>query len=263
VTIARRAGGALEATLRQRSTLDDTGHRPWPLPDRSWFMGQTWKHLLFMHWRVEPETLMGVVPPELPLDLRDGAAWIGITPFRVEGLRLRGTPPPPVLSRFLEVNARTYVTCGGKPGIYFLSLDASSRAAVIAARRTYRLPYFRTDASCTERDGEFGFRSSRKSGDGPAADLEVAYRPVGGTLPVREESLERWLTERYCLYTLDEDRAVHRGDIHHPPWPLRAAQAEIGANSMVAGFGLELQGEPVLHYSERQDVVLWTIAPVG
>jgi uncharacterized protein YqjF (DUF2071 family) len=142
-----RPAAALEAALRQRSVLEETSHRPWPLPERPWFMGQTWRHLLFAHWQVEAARLAERIPPQLPLDTRDGSAWIGVTPFGVEGLRLRRLPPPPIVSRFLEVNVRTYVTLDGKPGIYFLSLDASSRLAVSVARRTYRLPYFHSRIS--------------------------------------------------------------------------------------------------------------------
>src|SRR5215213_1072588 len=131
----------LSASYGQHTALSETDHRPWPLPDGRWLMGQSWFGLLFAHWRVEPGELERVVPPQLPLDLIDGSAWIGITPFQVRALRLRLTPPPPFLSVFAELNVRTYVTVGGKPGIYFLSLDADSALAVAAARRIYRFPY--------------------------------------------------------------------------------------------------------------------------
>jgi len=166
-----------------------------------------------------------------------------------------------LVSRFPEVNVRTYVTVGGKPGIYFFSLDASSRLAVSGARRTYRLPYFRSRMSLIESKGVFHMRSSRVSSDGSSAELDCVYAAIGDELPNREGSLERWLAERYCLYTLDERAAVQRGEIHHPPWPLQAARAEIELNTMAAGIGLPLEEEPLLHYSGRQDVVLWTIEP--
>jgi uncharacterized protein YqjF (DUF2071 family) len=222
-------------------------------------MGQTWRRLLFMHWRVEPAALEGVVPPGLQLDLRDGAAWLGITPFLVEGLRLRGTPPPPVISRFAEVNVRTYVSYGGKPGIYFLSLDATSRLAVAAARRAYRLPYFHSRAELDEGGGSYLYRSARISKDGPPAELRVRYRPASRLLPSRDDALERWLAERYCLYTLDDKRDVLRGEIHHPAWPLREAEGEVECNTMTAGFPIELEREPLMHYADRQDVILWSL----
>jgi uncharacterized protein len=252
---------AVATALRQRRGLGATDHRPWPLPDRPWFMGQTWRHLLFAHWQVEPDVLDRTIPPQLRLELHEGRAWIGVTPFRVEGLRLRWTLPPPLLSRFLEVNVRTYVEYGGKPGIYFLSLDAASRLAVAVARRTYGLPYFRARMSLGESDLGFGMRSTRGSGNGSPAELECRYAPEGERFAAQPGSLEHWLTERYCLYTVAQGGTVQRAEIHHPQWPLQPATAEISLNTMASGYGLELEGAPLLHYSERQDVVLWPIEP--
>jgi uncharacterized protein YqjF (DUF2071 family) len=223
-------------------------------------MGQSWLDLLFAHWRIDPEALREVVPPQLPLDIHEGCAWIGITPFLVRGLRLRGTLPVPVLSTFAEINVRTYVTVGDRPGIHFLSLDAASRPAVFAARRAYRLPYFHSEIDLHEGDDGPEFRARRTSTDGPPAEFAARYQPIGG--PVGGEgSLERWLTERYCLYTLDEEQRVLRAEIHHPPWPLRPAAADISANTMAAPFGIGLGEEPLLHFSARQDVVFWPIEP--
>jgi uncharacterized protein YqjF (DUF2071 family) len=211
---------------------------------------------------VPTESLERVVPSQLQLESHDGSTWLGITPFVVRGLRLRGTTPLPRLSSFPELNVRTYVNVGGKPGIYFLSLDAGSRAAVHAARRLYRLPYFRSQIDTSVDDEAISFDARRISDDGPPACFKARYGLTGGLLPPRPGSLERWLTERYCLYTLDERRRVHRGEIHHPPWPLRPAWAEIEANTMAMPFGIAIDGEPLLHFSARQDVALWPIRPV-
>jgi len=243
------------------AVLSETAHRPWPTPERPWLMAQSWLDLLFAHWRVPEEALREVVPPQLPIDTRDGSAWLGVTPFRVRGLRLRGTVPAPFLSSFPELNVRTYVSVDGKPGIYFLSLDADSRAAVHAARRAYRLPYHSSRIRF-DRDGEeVGYDLVRISEDGPPARFSGRYGPQGPELPVREGSLERWLAERYCLYTLDDEQRVQRAEIHHPPWPLREAWAEIEVNTMATPVGIELGGEPLLHFSRRQDVVIWSLGP--
>jgi hypothetical protein len=225
-------------------------------------MGQTWVNLLFAHWRVPEEALRPVVPLELPIDTHDGSAWIGVTPFYVRGLRLRATLPAPVLSAFPELNVRTYVSVGGRPGIYFLSLDADSWAAVAAARRTYRLPYFRSQIEVRQdKEGTTGYDLLRTSDDGPPAYFAARYGPQGERLPIRDGSLERWLAERYCLYTLDDEGRIQRGDIHHPPWPLYSGWAEIETNTMAMPFGIELEGEPLLHFSPRQDVVIWPLQP--
>ena len=254
----------LATPARQASTLRQSVHRPWPPPeDRPWVQGQTWDDLLFAHWRLDEDVLRSVVPPQLPIDTFDGAAWLGITPFRISGFRIRGTLPVPRLSTFLELNVRTYVTLEEKPGIYFFSLDCESPIAVEAARRTYRLPYYRARMSA-RRDGQWiRYSSTRKeSGERPFV-FEGRYRATGSVEQPVAGSLEHFLTERYCLYTLDERQDVRRADIHHPPWPLQPAEAEIELNTM-APEGIELPDEePLCHFARRQDVVAWALEPVA
>jgi uncharacterized protein YqjF (DUF2071 family) len=246
---------------KQRATLREIDHRPWPLPATSWLMGQTWCDLLFAHWALAPARLRPLVPEALELDERDGRAWLGITPFRVSGLHGRGTPPLPWLSRFPELNVRTYVTYGGRPGIYFLSLDAARLAAVVAARRGYRLPYFHAQMTA-RRDAEVvRYDSRRTDSTGALAVFQATYGPSGDRLPIVDGSLERWLSERYCLYVVDARGRPLRGDIHHSPWPLQPGRATIGANTMARPLGLELEGDPLLHYRARQDVLIWPLAP--
>jgi uncharacterized protein YqjF (DUF2071 family) len=219
-------------------------------------MGQTWDELLFVHWRAPADVLRSQLPDGLELDLFEDDAWIGVTPFRVTGLRARGLPPLPLISSFLEVNARTYVTAGGKPGIWFFSLDAESELAVAAARRGYKLPYFRADMQAEWRDGRLRYESRRRGGE-PAA-LRVAYRPIGDVVDVDPSSLAHFLTERYCLYAEDAGR-LKRAEIHHTPWPLQPAEAEIEENTMPPA-GIELLDQtPLLHFSARQDVVIWPL----
>jgi uncharacterized protein YqjF (DUF2071 family) len=238
--------------VRQASTLGETEHRPWPVPDRAWVMGQTWDDLLFVHYRVSVDQLRPHVPDGLELQEHSGSGWLGVTPFVVTGLRARGLLPLPFASSFRELNVRTYVTRDGKPGIWFFSLDASSQVAVEAARRLYRLPYFRADISVRRRGDELLYDCSRD--DGKA--FSASYGPVGDASPPEPGSLEDFLTERYCLYAEHEGR-LYRADIHHRPWPLQAARAQIDLNTMPP---LKLSdNDPLLHYSARQDVVIWPL----
>ena len=251
----------LSAPARQSRAVEETAHRPWPLPPRgSWLMGQTWEDLLFAHWRVPIEAIRPHVPRALHVDTFDGDAWIGITPFRLIGLRLRGVPPAPVLSNFLELNARTYVTRDEKPGIWFFSLDASSRLAVSAARRLYRLPYFRARMSSSKSGDSIFFSSARAERGARPASFAGRYAATGDVFTAGRESLEYFLAERYCLYAVDDGR-VFRAEIHHPPWPLQEAEADIHENTM-APPGIPTDGEPLLHLAGRQDVVIWPLEPV-
>jgi uncharacterized protein len=232
-------------------------HRPWPLPPGSWLMAQTWDELLFAHWRVPVERLRAHVPSELDVDTYEGEAWLGLTPFRVANLRVRGLPALPGLSSFLELNCRTYVTLGGeRPGIWFFSLDASSRLAVEAARRLYRLPYFHARMSGSAPR----YCCARLGADRPHV-WEASYASAGPIFAAQAGSREHFLAERYCLYTTDHAGRLYRAEIHHPPWPLQHAEAELDLNTMPPD-GLEAEGEPLLHYSERQDVLIWPLQPV-
>jgi uncharacterized protein YqjF (DUF2071 family) len=247
----------LDAALRQARSLETLGHRPWPVPARGWTMGQTWEDLLFAHWRVPVEQLRPHVPPGLEVEEFDGSGWVGITPFRLTGLRGRGLLPIPYVSEFLELNVRTYVTAEEKPGIWFFSLDASSRLAVEAARRTYRLPYFHARMSAS-RSGEWiAYECARIDEAGRV--FSGRYRPQGAVFQAEPGTLEWFLTERYCLYTTDRG-ALARAEIHHELWPLQTAEAEIELASISP---IELQGDPLLHVSRRQDVVIWPLERVG
>ena len=224
-------------------------------------MGQTWCDLLFAHWAVEPEELEAVVPKELPLDLWEGRAWVGVTPFVVRSAHPRGLPPVPWLAHFPELNTRTYVTLDGKPGIYFLSLDAARLPAVAAARRLYRLPYFHAEMKVARDGGGVSYCSERRSQDGPPAAFRAAYGRREGGLD-GGEALARWLAERYCLYVKQEGSEVLRGEIHHPAWPLEGAWADIESNTMGEPFGLDLSGRPLLHFAGRQDTLVWPLRPL-
>ena len=250
----------LAASWRQHASLSWTEHRPWPLSERPWIQGQTWVDLLFAHWRIDPKLLEPVIPPQLPLDVIDGSAWIGITPFELRAMRARFTAPVPFLSVFPELNVRTYVTVDGRPGIYFLSLDAASRLAVAAARRAYRLPYFRAEMSIERDAGTIRYRHERV--DSPPAELSAIYKPRGPIFNAAPDTLDAALTERYCAYTLDDHGTVNRIEIHHRPWELRAVDADFDVNTMTEQVGVLLEGEPMLHYAPRQDVVIWPLEPL-
>lgn len=236
--------------------LEFTEHRSWPLPSGPWIMKQTWNDLLFAHWPVALEAIRPLVPKQLPLDVHGGKCWVGVIPFWMSGIRGRGLPPIPGMSRFPELNVRTYVTYGGKPGVYFFSLDAASLPAVWAARRFYRLPYFHATMNSREEGGSIRYSSQRRN---HPAEFRANYKPIGSVRLSNKESLERFVTERYCLYTVRREH-VHRCEIHHLPWPLQDAQAEFERNTMAAAAGIALpETRPLLHFAKRLDVLIWPL----
>jgi len=219
-------------------------------------MKQTWHDLLFAHWPLPPERLRPLIPTQLALDTFDGQCWVGVIPFWMSGIRARGVAPLPGLSRFPELNVRTYVRYGGKPGVYFFSLDAANRPAVWAARKFFYLPYFHASMASKEEKGTVQYWSRRRAG---AGEFRGSYRPISPVQLRDKGSLADFLSARYCLYTMRGNR-VYRCEIHHLPWPLENAEAEIEQNTMTVAAGItQPDSSPILHFSKRLDVLIWPL----
>jgi uncharacterized protein YqjF (DUF2071 family) len=218
-------------------------------------MTQTWHDLLFAHWPVDPGRLRALVPAPFPLDLFDEQAWIGVVPFHMTNVSPRGVPPLPWLSTFPELNVRTYVRVDDRPGVYFFSLDAGNSLAVHAARALLNMPYHSAAMTVVPLTDGVDYRSSRVSGP---AEFSARYGPTGRVFAAATGSLEHFLMERYCLYNVNRRGAPYRLEIHHPPWPLQPAQAQVDRNTMARASGVTLPDRsPLLHFSKRQDVVVW------
>ncbi len=238
--------------------LEQLAHRPWPLPAGPWVMAQTWHDLLFAHWPVPIAALRPHIPARLAIDTFEGQAWLGVVPFRMSAVRLRGTPAVPRLSAFPELNVRTYVAANGKPGVWFFSLDAGNPLAVAIARVWFHLPYFRARMSCEERSDWIEYKSERTHRYADGAVLTGRYRPAGEPFSPQPGTLQHFLTERYCLYAADRRGQLIRGEIHHPPWPLQIAEAKLERNTMADSLRVELRSHsPLLHFARRQDVLVW------
>jgi uncharacterized protein YqjF (DUF2071 family) len=218
-------------------------------------MEQTWRDLLFAHWSYPAEEVRALVPNELPLDTFDGKAWVGVVPFMLEDLRARGLPALPGVSSFPELNVRTYTVVNGKPGVYFFSLDAANQVAVIGARTLFHLNYFDADISIIQTPTGIEYNSERTDGRSQPAKFHAHYIANGEAFEPQPGTLEYFLTERYCLYTVRNGRAS-RLEIHHRPWLLQPADAELDARSMLAAAGLSApQGAPLLHFSATQPMI--------
>ncbi|MGH8637044.1 MAG: YqjF family protein, partial [Burkholderiales bacterium] len=136
-----------------QGVLEPVEHRPWPMPDGPWIMTQSWHDLLFAHWPLPQDALRDNVPDTYPIDTFGGHAWIGVIPFHMTNVAPRGIPALPWVSAFPELNVRTYVTVGGKPGVFFFSLDAGNPIAVRAARTLFSLPYYSAEMHVDAKDG--------------------------------------------------------------------------------------------------------------
>lgn len=233
--------------------LKEISHRPYPLSAAPYVMSQVWRNLLFAHWRVAPEDLQRLLPQPLEVDTFDGSAWIGVVPFRM--CEIRGRLMPFCID-FLELNVRTYVKYGARRGVYFFSLDADHYPSVWGARTFYGLPYHRAKMSYQNKNGVIQY-SSKRLGRGQPAEFSARYEATGPAEIALPDTLPHFLTERYCLMVAQAG-VVQRTDIHHVPWKLAPARADIALNSMVTPLGLSFdRPADSLLYSEEMKMVNW------
>jgi len=249
-------------------------------------MHQQWGKLLFMHWAIDPKLLRPLIPAQLSIDTFDGSAWVGEVPFTMWGIRASLLPPIPGTSAFHELNVRTYVHLNGVPGVWFFSLDAANSLAVWGARTFYHLPYFNADMHLTQKGNTIDYSSRRTDDqtygeffaaeaagipgaanverfrDRPRAELNASWN-IGEPLPQTSPgSIEFFLTERYCLYSLHR-RRPYRSRIFHEPWPLRRATLNSRQSTMIQSLGIaESQEDPLLHYAEEIEVEIWPLKKV-
>ena len=232
-------------------------------PEGSPVMYQSWGNLLFAHWEVSAGALRKHIPRRLEIDTHEGRAYVGVTPFKLWGVRPVFTPPLPLVSEFLEINVRTYVHLDGVPGVWFFSLDANSAVAVAGARALFRLPYFHSRIEMEEQGATTVYRASRDDSAGAAAEFEATWEVKASRPAAEPGTLEFFLVERYCLYTSDGEDKLYRVRINHRPWPLRDARLRSHRSSMIEAAGLSKSGgEPLVHHGGPVDVEVWPLEEV-
>jgi uncharacterized protein len=228
-------------------TITPFAPRPvkWPV------MFQSWQRLTFLHWRYEPDEIRKLLPAEVTLDTFDGAAWVGLTPFKLTNLRPPFAPALPWLSRFPETNVRTYVVGpDGEPGVWFFTLECARLAAVLGARATFRLPYRWARMSVRTTGDRIEYRSQRHRRV-EKGRTDIAVEPGE---PMRAGDFDNFLTARYRLYTVVR-RRLGFADIEHAPWPLRHGRVVRLEQTLVEDSGVPRpDGGPTVHYSQNLDV---------
>lgn len=227
-------------------------------------MRMRWRELLFAHWVVDAAVLRPLIPAALQVDLFEGRCYVGAVPFLMEGVTPRYVPPLPGLHAFPELNLRTYVTAGGKPGVWFFSLDAGQKLAVRTARRLFHLPYFDAKFDIDLSGGAVAYKSVRTHKGAAEAQFSATYRATGPVYEADPGSLDAWLTDRYCLYSADRAGNTYRGEIDHPPWPLQRAEATIHINTLGDGLGIEMLLQPAtLHFAKSLNVKGWMVQNIS
>jgi uncharacterized protein YqjF (DUF2071 family) len=212
-----------------------------PVAGRPVLLTQRWADIVWVHWQVPAEVVRPLVPAALAIDTFAGGAWVGLVPFEMRDLRVvvggRRLPAIGSTGSFSEINVRTYVTGPAGPGVWFHSLDATSRLAVAVARVAWALPY-RTATVAADHAGAARSWDVRRR-DGATGALAVT---VGEA--VTADPLDDFLTARFRLYAPLGRRRLVTAPVRHRAWPLRRAGVDRLDPGLVTAAGYPAPGRP-------------------
>jgi len=185
-------------------------YRSWDMPEKDWSYYQEWNNAVFMHWEVPYEDLKSLVPSGLEIDSFEGKCWVSIVAFTMERIRPAYLPSFSPISNFDEINVRTYVRKNGKPGVYFINIEAGKYVSAFLSKMMSGLPYEKSEISRGNN-----FYSSYNANKGFRLDLEYEVGPR----ITKKTPLMIWLTERYSLF-LENEGEIYGYEIQHPEWEL-------------------------------------------
>ena len=228
--------------------LSQTSNRQYPLPQGKWLLYQEWHNVLMLHWKVPVPDLKALLPAGLEPDTYNGEAWVSWISFTVKNTRIRNFFPVPFFSNFEEVNLRTYVTHNGRPGIFMFAVEASKIASVLLNRLVTGIPY--TKAGIERKQGLVALLNRCKP---YAANLHYCFtEPI-----IPKPDLDYWLTERHCLYIVNNNK-LYAYHIHHKEWNLNDAIVSVSRlrykirHLTIGKHRLEKK-----HFSKKIKVLLW------
>jgi len=198
--------------MKAKSILKQTRHRTFNVPSRSWKFYQEWNNAIFLHWKVEPETVKSLLPDGIELDIANGKTWVSLVAFNMNHIGIRSLPKLPHISDFHEINIRLYVICNGKPSVYFLNMEGSKRSSCKVLKAMSKFPYQYSKMKRTD----YSFESKNKD---YKDSFYIEYRIQNE--PIIKDDTDVWLTERYAVFQ-DYKSQIIEYDVHHVEWPMQA-----------------------------------------
>ena len=225
---------------------------------------QRWDTMLFVHFALPSPVLRAAIPSRLTLDTFGEQAYVSLTLFTIQNARLYPLPRLPGITTFHELNVRTYVRMDGvDPGVWFFSLDAASALAAALARASVRLPYYFARIERERCDDTFRYTCHRRRPAARRGTLSASWRATGGERTATPGTLEHFLVERYFLYSRALGSRLWRGQVVHPPWPLRSVEGLQLEQTLDQADNLPPLGPPAAaHHSAGVDVEFLPLRPI-
>lgn len=228
--------------------LADTSHRPFDLPKSGWRYYQEWNNALFLHWKIPFDVLRKSVPHGLTIDTFNDDCYVSLVAFTMQKIRPKYLPSFSFISDFDEINLRTYVNNNDKAGVYFLNIEGAKSLSVFVANILSGLPYER--ANIKRSDKTYSSENKQKN-----FHLDTEFKIIKNLQ--NKSKLDKWLTERYCLY-LDANSKLYRYDIHHKEREIKEVEIKrLKLNYRIGDIDLSVKGPDLAHYSDGVKVIAW------
>lgn len=229
--------------------------RTWPAPERSWFAKQVWSDLIFISFPVDKSLLQNHLPKGLKLDLFNKTAYISLVPFSSSKTSIKLVPEAITSAEVVGLNVRTYVKVDDKPGVYFFSINMSSLLVSQLIKRKFYFNGCNAKVKHVRNDDFQSYNCQRNNGDNTER-FSCSYKPYGVTYQAESGSIEAWLIERFCAYSVNHSGKLYRTEIMHNPYVLQKVNVQI-LEDTISDFSRKL-APPLFHYCSLQESVMWS-----
>ena len=233
--------------MKSSDILKQTLHRPFEYPKRKWAFYQEWNKAVFLHWEVSPNLITPLLPKGIKLDVLNEKTWVSLVAFNMNNIGIRNLPKVPYISDFYEINIRVYITCNGKPSVYFLNMEGSKRSSCKILKAVSKFPY---QYSKMSRDNTIYISKNKTFND----IFNIEYN-IEDTL-IKKDKTDLWLTERYAVFQ-DYKNHIIEYDVHHIEWPMQSIMIK-KLNLNYPRFSHLINNHPdKIHYSSGVQVLTW------
>jgi len=187
------------------------------------FLTARWSDIVLLTFEAPEALLRRAIPPGAELDHWNGRTHVSIVALHMRDVRILGWGIPGFTAH-PQVNFRTYVRCGGEPGVWFIRQFVPSRVIAAVGRLRYGEPLLPTPIRRRVVDAPSELRAEYAVGP-EALGWHVN---VAGSRAARipaDTSPEHYFTQRGFGCRARADGALSVFRVVHPPWAVREVRS--------------------------------------
>lgn len=228
------------------------------------FLTASWRRLLLLNYRINPDALLPWLPAHTELDIWNNTCYVSLVGFMFQNTRLRGFRIPGHIN-FEEINLRFYVRrndpeLGWKRGVVFVREIVPRPAIAWVANTLYRERYVtrpmghRWEESPDMLEVVYSWQEA-----GQPQSFGVRADPLPVELKAGSEA--EFITEHYWGYSRRDAHSSTEYQVEHPRWrvhPIREWSCQVDFGTVYgAGFAALTETQPLsVFLAEGSDVIV-------